>query len=634
MAARRTSRLWHRQTSHEEAAKIVCQIADIQRNIGAPRRERNRLHGSMYEGVELTGLDGDDFGALAPVMFGEAPLVMNRCQSVADTLQAKLAALDEPRPQFVVTDGTYDQKRQAVWLDRFIEGQFYQQQGLYKNIWHLWRHAFLIAAAATGTVAVKVFPRGGRIVAELRNCQDMWVDAIECRYGAPLTYGDDTWYDAERLADEYPKSADDIWRIAEQPLENKTGKDNKNDALQVRVHEVWRVKTDDGPGKYCMAVGNSCLEFDDYPHATPPFAFYHFRQRLGGFWGASATETLYQSVVRENQCLARMDEGEARSQTVIQYYDPNTVPGGKLVVPKHIVLIPYDSDKGAPPPPFCPQWYPQQAPELMRIHGQNVHDVVGVNALQTSGQVPTGVTAAVALRTVLSQLNERLAPKQRDIVQAQCIDTAYLFARAAKELHADGGFSSSWHGKGFIRTLPGSECLDLPAEIYTAQIRPVGEKKNSPEDRVQLAQELVTQGLITGGDWLDVLRTMDTPGAAKKYERTEAFCEMVFDKFLRATASDLNKPGFYTSPPKLGVDLDYMMALGTDAYLSSIIDDVPEMRRNLILKFIGDVNRKIDQRDARKQALGMKPQPGATPGLEAGATAPPPLPAGPPAPGP
>jgi hypothetical protein len=124
-----------------------------------------------------------------------------------------------------------------------------------------------------------------------------------------------------------------------------------------------------------------------------------------------------------------------------------------------------------------------------------------------------------------------------------------------------------------------------------------------------------------------VLRTMDTPGAAKKYERTEAFCEMLFDKFLRAKESDLTEPGFYVSPPKLGVDLDFMMALGTDAYLSCVIDDVPEPRRQLFLKFMGDVNRKIDQRDARRQALGMKPQPASTPGLEAGAQPPPELPA-------
>jgi hypothetical protein len=215
------------------------------------------------------------------------------------------------------------------------------------------------------------------------------------------------------------------------------------------------------------------------------------------------------------------------------------------------------------------------------------------------------------------------------------VDSAYLIARAAKEIYQEfGKFDSAWHGTGFIRTLPGAECLSLPDEIYTAQVRPVSEKKNSPEDRIQLAQELVTQGLITGGDWLDVLRTMDTPGASKKYERTEAFCEMLFDKFLRAKDSELNEPGFYVSPPKLGVDLDYMLALGTDAYLSAIIDEVPEARRSLFLKFLGDVNRKIDQRDQRRQALGMKPQPGATPGLEAGAKAPPALPAGPPAPGP
>jgi hypothetical protein len=624
---KRDSRLWHKQTNEEDAARIGCQLAASQDKLLQPRRDMARNHGSMYEGFQLEGLDGDCFDSLVPVSYDGAPLVNNRCQSIVDTLQAKLASLDEPRPQFVVTDGTYEQKRQAVWLDRFIEGQYYQRQGLYNNVWHMWRHAFLLAAAATGTAAVKIFPDGKRIACELRNTLDMWIDPLECRYGAPLTYGEDTWVDAEKLADENPRFADDIWRCSDEgPRASRNGQEAFS--RQVRVHELWRVKTGDTDGKYLRCVANKALDFADFKYTTPPYAFYHFRQRLGGFWGASATSTLYQSVIRENQVLNRMDEGEARSQTIIQYYDPNVQGNDKIVAPKHVLLIAYDSDKGAPPQPFAMPWYAQQAPELMRIHAQNAHDTTGASIMQTTGQAQTGLTAAVAIRTVLSLLNERFAPRQRDIVQAVAVDSAYLFARAAKEICEEHGeFSSEWHGKGFIKTMPGADCLDLPAEIYTAQVRPVSEKKNSPEDRIQLAQELVTQGLITGGDWLDVLRTMDTPGAAKKYERTEAFCEKLFDKFRQSKDSELSEPGFYISPPKLGVDLDYMMALATDAYLSALIDEIPEERTHWFLKFLGDVNRKIDQRDTRRQAMGMKPQPAATPGLEQGAKPPAELPA-------
>lgn len=625
------SRLWHKQTDRNEAGRIGFQVATTQANANVPRREYARRMGSMYEGLELVGLDGDCFDNIVPIVFDGAPMVNNRAQSVVDTLQAKLAGLDEPRPQFVVTDGSYEQKRQAVWLDRFVEGQYYQKQGMYKNVWDLWRHAFLTAAAATGTVACKVFPdfNSKRINAELRNSLSMWVDPMECRYGSPLTYGDSTWFDRERLCDLYPKLADKISAAADGPLDAMSGRDNKNDNLQVLGHELWRVRSDaDTPGKYLMVVGNTALEYEDYDYASPPFAFFHFRRRLGGFWAASATETFYSSVVREQQVLSRMDEAEARSQTIIQYYDPNIVGSDKLIVPKHVVLIPYDSDKRPPPQAFAPPWYAAQAPELMRIHGQNTHDASGVAAMQVTGQVQAGLTAGVAIRTALGLLNERFAPRQRDIVEAQAVDTAYLFARAAKELYDRfGAFDSVWHGKSFIKTLPGSDCLALPQEIYTVQVRPVSDKKNSPEDRIQLAQELVTQGLITGGDWMDCLRTMDTVGASKKFARVEEWCEKLFDRFLYAPEGDLKKPGFYVSPPKY-MDLDYTMALATDAYLSSMIDDVPDNRRQLLLTFLGDVDRKIDQRDARRQAMGMPPAQSATaptPGLEQGTPAPPQL---------
>lgn len=630
----RESRLWHKQTDPDKAGMIGSQIAEVQRQVRQPRKEASRKHGSMYEGQELTGLDGDCFESLVPVCFEGAPMVNNRCQSVINTLQAKLAALDEPRPQFVVTDGSYEQKRQAVWLDRFVEGQYYQQQGMYRNMWHLWRHAFLYAAAATGTCAVKVFPDmvGRKIVAELHNTMEMWVDPLECRYGVPLTYGESTWFDAEKLADESDsKYRDDIWNAAEAPApDDRSGRTSRTDALQVEVHELWRVRSRaDQPGKYLRVVGNKALAFDDYLYTSPPFAFYHFRQRLGGFWGASATETFYQSVVRENQVIARMDEGEARSQTIIQYYDPSVQGSDKLSVPKHVVLIPYNSENGAPPQAFAMPWYGQQAPELRNMHAQNTHDASGISAMQTTGQAQTGLTAAVAIRTVLSLLNERFAPQQRDIVQAVAVDTAYLFARAAKEIYDEfGEFDSVWHGKSFRQTLPGADCLSLPLEIYTVQVKPVSEKKNSPEDRIQLANELVTQGIITGGDWIDTLRTMDTPGATRRFARVEEWCEKLFDKFLYAPESAIGKSGFYLSPPK-AMDLDYVMALATDAFLSAQIDDVPENRRALLMTFMGDVSRKIDQRDTRRQSLQQAtPAPGGapTPGQQQGAPAPPALP--------
>jgi len=611
------SQLWWKQTNPQEAAKLVCIIAGINRNRNLHRFERARKYGSMYEGLELSGLDGDCFDGDEIPSYDGAPLINNRAQSVADTLQAKLAALDEPRPQFVVTDGTYEQKRQAVWLDRFVEGQYYQKQGMFSTTWELWRHGFLTAAAATGSVAVKVFPdfTAKKIVSELHNTLDMWVDPAECRYGAPLTYGESTWVDAEKLLDTYSRSQTKTQAILSArdtpPNTSGGGRDAKHtDNLQVQIHETWRVKTlPNKPGVYCMAVGNESLEFEDWPYATPPFAFYHFRRRLGGFWGASATESYYHSVVRENQVLNRMDEAEARSQTVFQYYDPNVVGANKLSVPKHVVLIPYDSNNGPPPPPFCPPWYAQQAPELMRIHAQNVHDVSGVAAMQTTGTAQQGLTAAVAIRTVLSLLNERLAPRQRDIVQATAVDTAMLYARAAKELYERfGEFDSAWYGKSFVKTLPGKDCLGLPQEIFTVQVRPVSEKKNSPEDRIQLAQELVSQGVITGGHWLGILRHMDTVAAMRQFSKVEDWCEKQFDRWRYASDAEMRKPGFYLSPPKY-CDLDYMMALAVDALLTAQIDDVPDERRQVFLQFLGDLDRKIDQRDTRRAQLGLPPRP-------------------------
>lgn len=620
------SRLWHKQKDASEAARIGQQLSIAQLQKNDTRRELSRRHAAMFEGVELSGLDADAFESLNPITYDNAPLVNNRAASIVETLQSKLAALDEPRPQFVVTDGTYEQQRQAFWLDRFVEALYYQAQcnGMYSSLWAMWRHAFLLAAAASGSVAIKIFPdfNAKKIQCELRTTMDMWVDARECRTTGPVTYGDVTWVDAEPLLDKYRRNAKKqqaILSAAEEEAKRLSVPVSgyHYNGLQVRVHELYRVRTTaDEPGKYLQCVGNEALEYADFEYSTPPFAFYHFRRRLGGFWGASSIDRYYQSVIRENQVLNRRDEGEARSSTLVIHYDPNVEGAKQMARPGHVLYVPYDSTKGPPPQPYVMPWYPQTAPELQAAHAQNSHDSSGVAAMQVTGTAQQGLTAAVAIRTVLSLLNERLAPQQRDIVQATAVDSAYLLSRAAQELYQETGkFDAVWYGKGVAKTMPGSDCLELPREIMTVQVRPVSEKKNSPQDRLQLAQELVAQGVISGGHWLGLLKHMDTISASKMFEKTEQWAEDFVEKVRYAPEKDLNKPGFYQAPLK-SMDLDFLMAKVTDAVLDAQLAKtaVPENRKALLLKMLGDVDSKIVARDARRQAMQQPPAPIPVPG--------------------
>lgn len=613
MATKRTifrpnNRAWWKQGNAEEACQIINRIARANETLHTNRRERARKLASLYEGMQLTGLDGSDFVDLKEVFYDGMPISNNRAQAIADTLQAKIASLDEPRPQFVVTDGTYEQKRQAVWLDRFVEGQCYQRQGMFRNIWDLGRHAFLLASAATGTSAVKVYAskEQKRVVCELHNTLDMWIDINEIRYGQPMTYGETTWVDVEQLAMEFPEHAQRIYAAAGKMKDvNRIGDNINYDNMDVCVDEVWRIKSGDTKGKHAICVGGEPLVWEDYEFDSPPFAFYHFRRRLAGFWAAPMLETNYRSIIRENQIIARMDLSENKSPLVMMFYDPNLVPKKKIVAPKDVILIPYDSKMGSPPLMQAAPWFHNNALQLIDLHGQNAHNAVGVSEMQTTSRKEAGLDSGVAIRTVLSLLNERFAPRQRDIVDFMAVEIPTLIARAARELNdaLPNGIKSLWHGENFTKNIPGKDALSLPDEIYTVRVAPVSEKKNSPGDRIQLATELVQQGIITGGEWLESLRTMDTTGATRRITTVTRWCNKLFDKFLYSPRSEMLKPGFYVSPPKY-MDLDYAMALATDAYLTAMVDDVPDERRKLFLKFMADVSRKIDQRDMRKASLG------------------------------
>jgi hypothetical protein len=117
----RKSRLWWKQTEAEAAGLIGCVLAERGISDGQPRRELMRKHGSMYEGKELTGIDGDDFDGLINVvrMSGKVAYLRTGCEERNGKLvgfcEAKrLDTGEEKRVEFSQDDAI----RARLWDER------------------------------------------------------------------------------------------------------------------------------------------------------------------------------------------------------------------------------------------------------------------------------------------------------------------------------------------------------------------------------------------------------------------------------------------------------------------------------------------------------------------------------------
>lgn len=567
-----------------------------QRN--ATRRQWAGQLAGLYENLNLSSFHAMEYeGAAIHLIDGESgqSLIWEEAAALMDTFMSKICALDEPKPQVMVTDGTYSDKRTGAWLDRFILGQYSQPFGIYSDLWDLWRHAFLVAVTATGTTAVKFTANEheGRLNADLVDTLDMWCDDW-C--GNPLTWGEVSWVDAEQLCALYPDHEDVIWKAARSPRDaNPRTSEGWGASNLVRLAEGWRVKVGNEQGVYCATIEGTPLEWDEYPYPNPPHVFLTPKRRLKGVWGRPVLQMVQRAILEENRVINAIGKSSRKTPQQICYFDPNVVERAKLALPKEVILIPYDSTIGPPPSHIPPAFMHQNSIELIDLHGNKIHDIPGLPEMHTAAKKPQGIEAAVAIRAVEGMLTERHGPAQRAFNDAVTTQSAIKIARACKRLsETKSGFLSTWKGQGFLKTIPAKDVMGaLENEKYTFEVQGVSGTKNTPADRLQNLWDMMNRGIITPEGYEAARKTLDTYGETKRFEKQRQFISMQLETLLDSSPSDLQKPGFYT-PPDKWIDAADAIAQVSDEYWQARMDDAPEHVTGLLLTYLTDLSDTLD----------------------------------------
>lgn len=622
------SELWDAKENSAEACAALYKDAIENENRQSNRRTWAGKLASMYDNIAVSSFaDADYTNPGDYAIEDKTPQIWEEASSLMDTLQSKIAALDEPKPQVMVTDGQYSDHRKGVWLDRFISGQYSEQQGIFRDLFDLWRHAFLVSIVATGTVAVRfeADELAGKVTARIRDTLDMWCDDA-CGY--PMRWGDVDWRDAERLADHYGGTkASIIWNAAKNPKDRnpREAEGWQSRGRLVRVVEGWSCQYGDFKGRWLRTVEGHVLEDEPYPFDVPPHVLLTPKRRLKGVWGRAPLQVVYEAIREENRVAAALGRSERRTAQVVCFYDPTVVEKNKLTLPTNVTLIPYDSTIGPPPVPFNPGFFHQNSIQYIDLHNRKIHDIPGVAEMHTAGNRPQGIDAAVAIRAVAGLLNERQGMPQRAFVNAVAVDSAKQIARACKQL-ADKNpkFLSKWKGQGFLRTIPAKNVMGaLDDERYTYNVAAVAGTKDTPADRLQNAWELVQQKVISGDTYLAIKQSMDLQGETSRNDTQRQFLFDQIEKWLDATLAESQEPGFYEAPDEW---MNHLDALGqvSDEYYKARMHGAPTHVRELFLSYLTDLSDAYDRkrtkdaqlagmsRGSQQQAqpLGPRPAPG------------------------
>jgi len=577
----------------------------------------------LYDGDSVTGFDRGLASAESTRDDDRLPgetvdITLNIAQTLVDTLDAKIAGLENTKPQIVTVEASYDVRRQARLADRFIEGQYYERQGRFFDLWDMFRFALRLALASTRTSAVKFFAneKAGKIQAEVHDTLSMWIDSPGAVYDYPTGMGHQTLWDPERLIDVmgelYPGMEADVFRAAV-PSNRNLGLEQlcddrdyrKEDILRVPVTEGWRFKFGDKAGRYCMTFpgAKQPLKWEPYDYEDPPFVFVGGQRSLTSFWHRTLTKPIVAPILRVNEILASIDRAERLTPKGAIFYDPEEVNPALLQTGDDHELIPVpglSGMKGKPiyeaPAPFHPL-----ALDLVRFYLEQCYNLPGVSELHASGDT-SGEWSGAALRIRKQLINERFSTIQRGYVQASTVEASKQIIRCAKELaKANPNFYATWKGAGFMKQIDAKVLGILDEYKYDVGCYPVSENKNTPESEIALSQELRSVGLITGDSYLNTLKYFNTLQEAKSAnDAQERLIGIQIDKWLTAEPEEMRNRRFYRGPVRT-MNIYAAIIQVNKAYLNAQADDVDDRRLNIFARYLKELKKFADN-DAAEQA--------------------------------
>jgi len=642
----------------EDAARAIVELENQYQKDYTWRRARSRRLAGFYHGRNLdTPFAQDARFSWRDVRAGTPdyiPLVRNLSYMYVETKVGKIAAVDAPQPALMVTDGDWELKRKVTLNERILLAEYGMRQGQFANVHALAHQGYRIAESATGTVAAKIYPwpEEDRVVVELHDTLDMFLDDTELSYGTPRTYGEVTWWSPHKLARSYPQHATKILNSVESRRDRGgltyTGRSKR--AELVPIWEAWAVRVGEENGRHlcCLRDGTTLVD-EEWESDEPPFAFLHTNPSLAGFWSTPSMEIVYDEVLKANEIIFRCDEAHMDNAQQVHYVCEKDLVDINDVMGIDTLKVVRLKNPNAKPQVENPAPFNRIDLELLHEHEAGIAKTLGIDEMHAAAKGEPGLPSAVAQREVGARFDNRHAATHRAFVQWVAVDIARHMLRAQRKLYeSNSAFKRKWTGEFFSKEIEAKDIVDLDLEALQVQIKPVSEKKNTPEERVQYAEELLEKGAIGMEAYLACLEHYDVPGETKVVKTQRRWVAWQIDRWLMSKDEEMNEPDFYQGPRPWMRKPDAMVQV-IDALMEAELSEVPTERLQYFLDFIAELtaqmSAEVNPPAAPPPPLGAQPpiqgaagmnvgaQGLAAPGLNPGAAPAPVAPAAPAAPG-
>lgn len=548
-------------------------------------------------------------------------------KSMIETFVADVCGRQKPKPQFLTTGADWQIRRRAKKLDKFVYGVMLEEQGLYHDCWEAMT-ANVEDCMRWGVGALKIYAAPDRVRIDRVFAHDLYVDPQEARNGRPNNLFQLIPYDRDMLAAEFPEHLADImaaqkWGGPEIGLVDAsfsiTGSRTSD---MIKVYEAWCLPRFIGsasdepvyvPGKHAIVTGGVTLHEEEWSRPYFPFAITRWSPDPLGFWGSGLVDEVSEIESEVNEHAVRLQERERLLGGRRTYYQDGSITEQHLAANEAENFIPYRSGAN---PPIVEKVDPLNDSDLqyLSLMRQVGFELCGISVQAASGRKDPGITSGAAIRTVADIGSQRQAARARRLWEMQAVEIGKRIVDAVADLaERNPNFAVNFAGKGFLESIKWSD-VSLRRDEFSVQCAPASSLPQDPAGRLNTAQELYSAGLISPAvfkrllDWPDLESEQQREGAEYDY------VDWIIDRYLDATAEQIEDPMFYQAPEGFFTDLLEVIAHVGQAYFVAKREGAPADNLALLQRYIEEAQELVKRKLEQQSEV-------ATPG---GAAAPPP----------
>jgi hypothetical protein len=629
---------WNEITSEDDAGREVAGIVEWLRKNDSGRLARCQDDLSYYEGCKLPGLSPAAYLRSAPYGTDDyKTLRWNIPRSLCHTVQAKLAGKNRPKVQFVTSSASWKQKRRAYHLDRFAEAQFHLRQGQHGNIWELAALLLLHSVViGDGFAYVYADDTEQQVAVDPLFPWQMFVDANDAAQGRPQCLFIVRPFDRDLLAGKYvgkPELVAAIQNAKACGMGDGVGSSDGyystgvRSAEQVEVIDAFCLPTGKGKdgkptgGRHIRYIDGKTLESVPWTRREFPIVRLKWAAPIQGWFSQSLVSEVRTVSDEINSIVQRLSDCVKRTQKAVWFYPEGSIKPEDLNNNEDGINIGYDP---AYPKPDCESPAPFDSATLdwLRMNIEQCFQLPGVSQMAATARKEQGVTAAIALRTLDDQQTERLGTQQNGY-ELFFVDLCRHMIACTRELaQTNPDYKVTWPGEGFLKEIKWRD-VDLPEDQYIMRPHPVSNLKNTPTDRLQLAQDMYGSGVFGKAALEESIKYLNAPDQLSGGDKQGKLVDRYIESWLDATEESLADGTFKFRSPFPYLNLPAAMLQVAEAYVEAQLDEAPDFNLDFFLRFL----QQCDEIVAERAAQQAPPPP--SPGLPSDGMAPP-APAAPP----